>query len=271
MAKKLFVADTCGEVADAVFGLPPGQASTQQAWLGALAFTFQIYFDFSGYSDMAIGLARMMGFRLLENFHYPYVATSFTDFWHRWHISLSSWIREYLYVPLGGNRHGAPRTYFNLWLSFLLSGLWHGASWNYVLWGAYNGLFLTLDKLFLLRLVKLSPRIVSIVANFFLVILGWVIFRSTSFEQTVAMLQAMFVPAAERHYVYIKANQWFFLGLAGLLCVVPWAGAYRHLVDRYKAWNWRFAIENVVLGVIAWLAIGKTFVSGFNPFLYFRF
>ena len=271
MAKKLFIADTCGEVADAVFGLPPGQASTQQAWLGALAFTFQIYFDFSAYSDMAIGLARMMGFRLLENFHYPYTAASFTDFWHRWHISLSSWIREYLYIPLGGNRHGPLRTYFNLWASFLLSGLWHGASWNFVLWGAWNGLFLTLDKLFLLRLTRAGPRILPVAATFFLVVLGWVVFRSASLEQTVAMLHAMFVPTDERHYLYVKANQWFFLGLAALLCVVPWSGAYRHLVERYKAWRWRLAVENVALGAAAWLAIGKVFVAGFNPFLYFRF
>jgi alginate O-acetyltransferase complex protein AlgI len=271
MAKKLFIADTCGEVADAVFGLPPGQASTQQAWLGALAFTFQIYFDFSAYSDMAIGLARMMGFRLLENFHYPYAAASFTDFWHRWHISLSSWIREYLYIPLGGNRHGPLRTYFNLWASFLLSGLWHGASWNFVLWGAWNGLFLTLDKLFLLRLTRAGPRILPVAATFFLVVLGWVVFRSGSLEQTVAMLHAMFVPTDERRYLYVKANQWFFLGLAALLCVVPWSGAYRRLVERYKAWRWRLAVENVALGAAAWLAIGKVFVAGFNPFLYFRF
>jgi alginate O-acetyltransferase complex protein AlgI len=142
MGKKVLVADLSGDIANAVFALPIAQLSFGEAWLGALAFSAQIYFDFSAYSDMAIGIARVLGFRLRENFNYPYTAQNITEFWRRWHISLSSWIRECIYIPLGGSRVGTARTYVNLTVAFLLSGFWHGAAWTYVVWGIFHGLFL---------------------------------------------------------------------------------------------------------------------------------
>ena len=142
----MLIANTLGEVADRVFALGGGELTTPLAWLGLVCYTLQIYFDFSGYSDMAIGLMRMFGFRILENFNYPYVARSVREFWRRWHISLSNWFRDYLYVPLGGNRGGAVRAYRNLAIVFLLCGLWHGASWTFVLWGAWHGAFLVAER-----------------------------------------------------------------------------------------------------------------------------
>ena len=152
--------------------------SAGHAWLGLASFTLQIYFDFAGYSDMAIGLARMLGFRLKENFNSPYIAQSMTEFWRRWHISLTTWIRDYLYIPLGGDRRGDARTYINLWICFLASGLWHGASWNFVLWGAYNGLFLTLDRLFLRDALARCGPVIATAVTLFIVMIGWAIFRS---------------------------------------------------------------------------------------------
>ena len=151
LCKKVILADTCGRFADVIFGLLPGKLDTVVAWLGALAYTLQIYLDFSAYSDMAIGLGMLFGFRFLENFNRPYSASSLTDFWRRWHISLSRWFRDYLYIPLGGNRNGAVRTYVNLTLVFLLCGFWHGANWTFVVWGAYHGLFLVVERITGLR------------------------------------------------------------------------------------------------------------------------
>jgi alginate O-acetyltransferase complex protein AlgI len=177
LAKKVLIADPMGELADQAFG-QGSQLGFAVAWLGAIAYAMQIYFDFSGYSDMAIGIARTMGFRLMENFNKPYISIGFADFWRRWHISLSSWIREYLYIPLGGDRVSSIRTYINLWICFLASGLWHGAAWTFVVWGAYHGLFLTLDRLFMRRALLRMPRGVAIGLTFVLVTIGWAIFRA---------------------------------------------------------------------------------------------
>src|SRR5262249_33603057 len=176
--KKLIIADPLGGLADQIFGADPWGLGIGYAWLGLICFTLQIYFDFSGYSDMAIGLARMFGFRLRENFNMPYIAQSLTDFWQRWPISLTAWIRDYLYIPLGGNRGTELTTYRNLWICFLLSGLWHGASWNFVLWGAYNGLFLTLDRMFLKRALARGGSVVATAVTLLIVMIGWAIFRS---------------------------------------------------------------------------------------------
>ena len=181
LAKKLLLADALGGVADHIFAMPNHAIGTRNAWLGLICFTLQIFFDFSGYSDMAIGMARVVGFRLMENFNSPYIAANFTEFWRRWHISLSTWIREYLYIPLGGNRISVPRTYLNLWLCFFASGLWHGARWTFVLWGAYQGTFMALDKLFWLNASKRLPHLVNVALCFFFVMLGWVLFRAQRF------------------------------------------------------------------------------------------
>ena len=177
-----------------VFAAPSGTIGFAEAWWGIIFFTFQIYFDFSAYSDMAIGLARMLGFRLFENFNMPYIACSITEFWRRWHISLSTWIREYLYVPLGGNRVKPSRRYLNLWLCFLASGLWHGAAWTYIAWGAYNGLFLVLEKLFLLRFLDRLPRWTANLFTFAVVMVGWTVFRAHSLPQAGEFFAAMAQP-----------------------------------------------------------------------------
>ncbi|MHC4178781.1 MAG: MBOAT family O-acyltransferase [Planctomycetota bacterium] len=192
LGKKVLVANSLAVVADRTFAADAATLPTTAAWLGILCFTFQIYFDFSGYSDMAIGLARMMGFELPENFNCPHVSGSFTEFWRRWHISLSNFMREYLYIPLGGNRVRPYRMYLNLWIVFLLSGLWHGANWTFVAWGAYHGLFLSLEKLFsgwtARGLPRRLPRLAAVPLTFLLITVGWVFFRCALSEekQTIA-------------------------------------------------------------------------------------
>jgi len=151
LAKKVLIANVLGEQVDLIFGLGQLEFNTVTAWIGIVAYAFQIYFDFSGYSDMAIGIGRMIGFDFPENFNNPYISRNITEFWRRWHITLGRWMRDYLYIPLGGNRVSTMRLYFNLWVVFLISGLWHGAAWNFVIWGAFHGLFLVMDKLFLLK------------------------------------------------------------------------------------------------------------------------
>ena len=177
LAKKVLIANVLAEQADAIFAMAPATLSVTMAWVGALAYTFQIYFDFSGYSDMAIGLGRLMGFQFPENFNNPYVSRSITEFWQRWHITLGRWMRDYLYIPLGGNRVAPSRLYLNLWTVFILSGFWHGAAWTFVAWGAFHGLFLVLDRLFLLRVYQRLGAL-SIVPTFLVTVVGWVLFRA---------------------------------------------------------------------------------------------
>lgn len=191
LAKKVLIADSIGVITDGVFAMPGEQLTPGLAWLGASAYALQIYFDFSGYSDMAIGLGRMMGFTFKENFNRPYVAASFTEFWTRWHISLSSWLRDYLYVALGGNRRSPRRTLLNVLLVFLLSGLWHGAAWTFVLWGAYHGLFVCLER-WLGRRRDVVPRAVQHLGTLALVVIGWVFFRATGVGQAFTIIGRMF-------------------------------------------------------------------------------
>lgn len=186
LGKKVLVANALAVPADRVFAADAASLPAAAAWVGILCFAFQIYFDFSGYSDMAIGLARMMGFELLENFNCPYIAASFTAFWRRWHISLSNFMREYLYIPLGGNRVPRYRMYLNLWVVFLLSGLWHGADWAFVAWGAYHGLFLSLDKMCSGWTTRRMPKWFAVPLTFLLITISWVFFRCGLGERTVA-------------------------------------------------------------------------------------
>jgi alginate O-acetyltransferase complex protein AlgI len=271
LAKKVLLADTLGEMADAVFSLPPDRLGFGSSWLGVICFALQIYFDFSAYSDMAIGLARMFGFRLLENFNLPYIATSFTDFWRRWHISLSTWIKEYLYFSLGGNRGGRARTYFNLWVCFLLSGLWHGASWTFVLWGAYNGLFLVVDKLFWVSLSQRLPRVANIGITLFFVLIGWVLFRATSLAQIGGFLGAMASPGRHGASLYVTSNVWVAVCIGVGVCLIPAFGRFEVTLGVWRALPPARAIEAWLLGGLSLLAIAKAVTVTFNPFLYFRF
>lgn len=192
LGKKMLLANTLATVADSVFDIPNGQIPAATAWLGIVCYAMQIYFDFSGYSDMAIGLGHMFGFTFLENFNYPYIAESLSDFWRRWHISLSTWFCDYVYIPLGGNRRGPLRTAFNLLTVFVLCGLWHGASWNFLVWGLFHGTFLTAERWGLSRILDRLPRIARRTYLLAVVLLGWVLFRANDLGHALTYLQSMF-------------------------------------------------------------------------------
>ncbi len=273
LAKKVLIANTMALYADQVFGMNYGDLATGTAWIGILAYTFQIYFDFSGYSDMAIGLGKMMGFRFPENFNDPYTSRSVTEFWKRWHMTLGSFIMNYLYIPLGGNRKGKGRMYFNLWLCFLLSGLWHGASWNFVLWGAFHGLFICADKLFLKNLLKKAGTVPSVVITFFLVAMGWVLFRVDTAADAGGFYQALFA-FRDGLTVAGDAQFWCVFALAiafSFLTLLPFGQRLQDSIfaDHYsKPLSWTMFAITLVLFV---LSAGSLCVSDFNPFIYFRF
>lgn len=271
LSRKVLLADPCGEVADAVFALHPGNVSFGMAWLGVAAFTAQIYHDFAGYSDMAIGLARAFGFRLQENFDHPYGSASFTEFWRRWHISLSTWIRDYLYIPLGGGRHGAARTYANLWTCFLLSGLWHGANWTFIAWGAWNGLFLVADRLFWTRLSRHMPRVLAVAVTLVLVMFGWTLFRAPDIGAAVALWGRLLSPGAEGRFIFLQPHlvPLVAIGLGGALLAAT--GALRHAVAWMEAGEARRLPVALGAAALGCIAVAKSVTVTFNPFLYFRF
>lgn len=272
LAKKVFVADTVSEVADMAFHIPPQDLGASMAWLGLVCFTLQIYFDFSAYSDMAIGLARLFGFRLKENFNMPYLSQSFTEFWQRWHISLSSWIREYVYLPLGGNRCSNRRRYFNLWMSFLLSGIWHGANWTFVLWGVYHGFFIVLDKILWAKLRQKLPRLVNVAVTFFFVMLGWAIFRAANIGQAAAFVRTLFDPTGPSWgWPYLTENQVFFLVLGLALVFLPLFPVFERLRLTYAVWRWRLPVNMTLAFAALLLSVAKLSATTFQPFLYFRF
>jgi alginate O-acetyltransferase complex protein AlgI len=272
LAKKLLIADPVGTFADTVFGADPSHLSMQSAWLGLICFALQIFFDFSGYSDMAIGLARMLGFRLRENFNAPYTATSITDFWRRWHISLTTWIRDYLYVPLGGNRGGALRTYFNLWICFLASGLWHGASWNFVLWGAYNGLFLMLDRLFLKRVLDRLGTVPSIAITLVIVLFGWAIFRCGTLDHIGGFVVALTDFSRTDSSSLIMPADVPALMIVGIICsLAPALPAWHRLELRYDSSVLLRAGASALLLSFYVISVARAAAVPFKPFIYFRF
>ncbi len=272
VAKKLLIADAMAGGADLIFAREPATLGFGDAWAGAIFFTLQIYFDFSGYSDMAIGLARMFGFRLFENFNMPYIATSITDFWRRWHMSLTGWIREYLYFPLGGNRLGEMRTYLNLWICFLASGVWHGAAWPYVVWGAYNGVFLVLDRLFLDDGLKRLPDWFANLLTMLIVIAGWTIFRSTSLQQAGTLLSLMAHPGAlARAPVDLPPEYVWMAMIATMICLAQRLGAGIAGID-WGGLARRFSFaSNGLLALLFLAAVAKGLADPFKPFIYFRF
>ncbi len=238
-----------------------------------MLFTVQIYFDFSAYSDMAIGIARMLGFRLRENFNMPYLSASMTEFWRRWHISLATWIRDYLYIPLGGNRVAVGRRYLNLWICFLASGLWHGAAWPYVVWGAYNGLFLVLDKLFLLRVLDRMPRLLANLLTFLVVAVGWTIFRARTLDQAGAFFAAMVQPGLEGRVegLFVTRDMTVAASAAAVICALPLVPGFERLRRlAFASQRATFAMQTA-LALIFVLAVGKAVADPFIPFLYFRF
>ena len=270
--KKILIADTMAQGADIIFSRDPSFLEFGDAWIGVIFFTLQIYFDFSAYSDMAIGLARMLGFRLLENFNMPYIAINLTDFWRRWHMSLTSWIREYLYFPLSGNRGSPARTYLNLWVCFLASGVWHGAAWPFVLWGAYNGIFLILDRLFLIKWLNHLPEWVSNLLTMIIVMIGWSIFRSTNLDQSSHFLSAMTSPFVKTGVsAYIPIDYFFMMGFALLICFLQRLSLTLKDLD-WEVMSVRFPVAiNCLVSVFFVAALAKGFADPFKPFIYFRF
>ncbi len=271
LAKKILVADVLAGVVDAVYKGPMATVGFGDAWLAAICFSIQIYFDFSGYSDMAIGIARMFGVHLRENFNQPYLAVGFIEFWQRWHISLSTWIRDYLYIPLGGNRKPPVRVYANLWICFLLSGLWHGASWKFVCWGAYHGFFVSADHLILSRVWPRLSRIPGVIITFVLIVAGWVIFRAETLAQAADMLVIMANPAKESQmpWLWVTSDIWLLIAASAIVSFLPLPVA-RNAFDRLPPTIAAVVQYGVVLFLAIW-SLGRVFTATFTPFLYFRF
>ncbi len=279
LGKKVLIANPLGLTADRIFALSAADLTTPLAWLGIVCYTLQIYFDFSGYSDMAIGLMRMFGFRILENFNYPYIARSVREFWRRWHISLSNWFRDYLYIPLGGNRRGERRAYANLVLVFALCGLWHGASWPFVLWGAWHGLFLVAERAGAERiLARIGP--LAHLYTLLAVMGGWVLFRCETLTQAVnyyAALAGFADGDPLRHPLAEFLNPHVAVTLViGVLFAAPVArriGRWRDRVAAQSGWIGRGAL----VADIGWTtlvyvaACSMLAASTYNPFIYFRF
>ena len=278
LLKKLLVADTAGLVADACFALPAGDLNPATAWLGAVAYSLQIYFDFSAYSDMAIGIAMMCGIRLMENFQHPYSSSTITEFWRRWHISLSTWFRDYLYIPLGGNRGGAMKTYRNLLIVFFVTGLWHGAAWTFIVWGLYHGGFLVLERLVLKgkanTITNWIPRFIYVLP---IVIIGWVLFRASSMTHAGQYILAMLDitrlgGAAMPLSVEQVMTPWtvMVLILGSLTFFAPRRPTIGALTGTSGGWLGELAKTGYIAACLL-IAGVLALSSDFSPFLYFRF
>ena len=267
LAKKILLANPCGKIADVTFGA--GSVHTADAWYGAVAYAFQIYFDFSGYSDMAIGLGLMLGFVFARNFDHPYRSASITEFWRRWHISLSTWLREYLYIPLGGNRKGKVRTYVNLLLTMVLGGLWHGASWNFVIWGGLHGGMLAVERGQGEGGLNRLPRPVRLAGTFVVVLVGWVFFRASDLPGALRYLESMAGFARPQEGAGLLAGilyQPYYLLCLGTAAAVVWLCP--------DTWEWTQRLtwrKTVVCFLFFWLALVILATQAYNPFIYFIF
>ena len=286
LSKKVLIADVLGATVNDIYALSSAGLSTGLAWIGAIGYTFQIYFDFSGYSDMAIGLARMLGFKLPENFNSPYVSQSITEFWRRWHITLSFWFRDYIFLPLAyatsrklpKERYFGLRTDYVLYLiatsvTFLLCGFWHGAAWTFIVWGIFMGVFLIIDRLFLLKYLKKIGRVPSIAITFLLLIIGWVIFRSQSLDEAGFFIRRMFQFRGGDNTLWLNPKFWTMLIIAIVFSF--WGGFKRvnkWIDEFYSTPGNAYLIIFSILAIFFLVIIDATVIStGFSPFIYFRF
>lgn len=274
LGKKVLLANSIGALFDAICKTPQSDMSVTAAWLGIIAYTFQIYFDFSGYSDMAIGLGKMFGFDFLENFNYPYISDSITEFWRRWHMSLSSWFRDYVYIPLGGNRKGKLRQCVNIMIVWFLTGFWHGANWNFMIWGVYFGVILLCEKLFLLKVLKKLPKVLGHIYALILIVIGWGIFAFDDFKQLGRNFKNMF-GISDIALINDKAIAWltsyavtFVILIAASTPLIKKLGG---LVKKGAPVLYGCVLQPVM--VIGLLVLCTAYLAGnsFNPFLYFRF
>ena len=268
LAKKLIIANQMGKLADIAFS---GNFSCTVSWLGAIAYMFQIYFDFSAYSDMAIGLGRIFGFHFLENFNFPYMAKSITDFWRRWHISLSTWFRDYIYIPLGGNRKGIKRQIINMSVVWLLTGFWHGASWNFIMWGLYYLIFLILEKFVLKNILKKTPDLLKQIYALLIILIGWVLFRVENMPQFFDIIKTMFSfdlnsTSLMEARIYLETYYVYFI-----LAILFSTNVYYVICDKFKNKKVFEVIKYVFLIVLFVISIMFLAQSSYNPFIYFRF
>ncbi len=281
LAKKMLIADTVGRVADAAFSIPTQELPALAAWAGILCYSLQIYYDFSGYSDMAVGLGKMFGFTFPENFNYPYAARSIKDFWRRWHMTLSSWFKDYLYIPLGGNRCGTVRVILNLFIVFALCGFWHGAGWVFLLWGLYHGCFLVFERLFPRAIASLPPLLQHgyTILTF---MIGWVLFRATTLEHAVAYMKSLLGMhemgiQANRVWLELFAGDVYLALIEGMIFSFPVLPALRKAFDSrlntlspvYQVCM-RSLVLSGVLGLFG-LCLMPLFGATYNAFIYFRF
>jgi len=276
LSKKMLIANTLAIPADAIFSIPAAELQASTAWLGVTLYAFQIYFDFSAYSDMAIGIARMIGIDIPENFNYPYISRSIREFWRRWHISLSNWFRDYLYIPLGGNRGSEIRTYFNLFIVFLVTGIWHGASWNFVLWGLFHGAFLIGERAGLEKLLNKLPRPISIAYTLLIVLFAWVLFRAESLSYCFEYWQSMLGLNSGSFPVIVFLNSEVILTiiLATILSFPIFPFIQKIISKNKNSENLNHLIQAIYsLFIIGLLLISISYISSdsYNPFIYFRF
>lgn len=280
LAKKVLIANSLGEVADNIFVCEPSMMATSVAWLGAILYTLQIYFDFSGYSDMAVGLGKLFGFTFMENFDYPYISKSITEFWRRWHISLSRWFRDYLYIPLGGNRKG--NVYVNLLIVFLATGIWHGAAWGFLVWGLWHGIFMLIERVLKQHKVNFKvPGIIKWLYTMLVVTLGWVLFKLEDLMVALDYIGAMF---HVKNHTYNAFSVWYYLDkrlifflVVALIAMVPWAQLLPRYVSSYIADFCssdapKYKIPRYVcLAIVLVLCMIFMVNNTYSPFIYFQF
>ncbi|MBC2366089.1 MBOAT family O-acyltransferase [Listeria booriae] len=279
LAKKMFIANNCGLVADQIFQSQGGSLSVGTAWIGLIFYSLQIFFDFSGYSDMAIGLGRMFGFKFLENFNYPYIAKSVSEFWRRWHISLGTWFKDYVYIPLGGNRVSPIKVYRNLAIVWLATGIWHGASWNFLLWGAYYGAFIMLEKAFLGKALLRVPAALQHVYALIVIVFGWLLFRIDNVSDIWTYLCSMFGSGAfwDARATYYMHEYYMVLIVAIIACtplVKNFFASDKLLTFMQKHRVLHITKDIATLAVLAFIfvySVALVVGSTFNPFIYFRF
>jgi len=272
LAKKVIIANNVAIIADAVFDSKIVDIGTNVAWLGLIAYALQIYFDFSGYSDMAIGLGNIFGFHFLENFDYPYISKSITDFWRRWHISLSSWFRDYVYIPLGGNRVKPFRWLINIFIVWFATGLWHGASWNYVIWGLYFAIILVIEKKVLSKILNKIPKVFQHIYAVFLFLMGWVIFRIENLDKIGLFLKELFIYHKSDLVEFYTSNSntlsalpYIFLGIIGSTPLI------KNIINKTSKKSFGIIINDIFTIILFILSITFLLSSSYNPFIYFRF
>lgn len=271
LSKKVLIANQMALIADIAFN-NVGKYGSLFSWIGILAYTFQIFYDFSGYSSMAIGLGRMFGFHFLENFNYPYISLSVQDFWSRWHISLSTWFKDYVYIPLGGNRCSKIKWIRNFMIVWLLTGLWHGASWNYVLWGVFYGIILLLEKMYLSKYLNKLPKILRYLITMFVIMIGWTIFRADNIDILFSYIKSLFSFTKTDFLILVVDNfNILYLFLFFIPAIIFCFPIIPKLRVKYENKIWFVLLECLITGILFFLCISMLVSSTYNPFIYFKF